>query len=86
MHFHLLDNILGIRILEGENEDVGIMLVTHKALGSIANKLHRDQIGQTMVEYVLLIVLIALALAVFFLSPNVRDSILMAFQNTSSAL
>jgi len=37
-----------------------------------------------MVEYVMLLVLIALA--VFILAPNVRDSILKVFQNTSSAI
>jgi Flp pilus assembly pilin Flp len=40
--------------------------------------------GQTMVEYVMLIVLIALA--VFLLTPNIKDGILKVFQNTSSAL
>ena len=40
--------------------------------------------GQTMVEYVMLIVLVALA--VFILSPNIKDAILQVFKNTSSAL
>lgn len=40
--------------------------------------------GQTMVEYVMLIVLVALA--VFILTPNIKDAILKVFQNTSSAL
>lgn len=40
--------------------------------------------GQTMVEYVMLIALVALV--VFITSPNVRDAIVKVFQNTSSAL
>ena len=40
--------------------------------------------GQTMVEYVMLIVLIALA--VFLLTPNIKDAVLKVFSNTSSAL
>ena len=44
----------------------------------------KNQNGQTMVEYVMLIVLVALA--VFLLSPNIVDPILAVFQNTSSAL
>ncbi len=43
-----------------------------------------DEEGQTMVEYVMLIVLVALA--VFVLTPNIKDAILKVFQNTSSAL
>ncbi len=43
-----------------------------------------DESGQTMVEYVMLIVLVALA--VFILTPNIKDAILQVFQNTSSAL
>ncbi len=43
-----------------------------------------DEKGQTMVEYVMLIVLVALA--VFILSPNIKDAILKVFSNTSSAL
>jgi len=43
-----------------------------------------DETGQTMVEYVMLIVLVALA--VFILSPNIKDAILQVFSNTSSAL
>lgn len=44
----------------------------------------KDETGQTMVEYVMLIVLVALA--VFILTPNIKDAILKVFQNTSSAL
>jgi len=40
--------------------------------------------GQTMVEYVMLIVLVALA--VFLLSPNLQSAIVTVFSNTSSAL
>ncbi len=43
-----------------------------------------DEAGQTMVEYVMLIVLVALA--VFILTPNIKDAILKVFSNTSSAL
>ncbi len=46
--------------------------------------LTKDETGQTMVEYVMLIVLVALA--VFILSPNIKDAIINVFQNTSSAL
>ena len=44
----------------------------------------KDEAGQTMVEYVMLIVLVALA--VFILSPNIREAIVRVFSNTSSAL
>jgi Flp pilus assembly pilin Flp len=40
--------------------------------------------GQTMVEYVTLIVLVALA--VFLLTPNIKSAIITVFSNTSSAL
>lgn len=43
-----------------------------------------EEAGQTMVEYVMLIVLVALA--VFILTPNIKDAILKVFSNTSSAL
>ena len=39
--------------------------------------LMQDENGQTMVEYVMLIVLVALA--VFILSPNIKDAILKVF-------
>ncbi len=54
-----------------------------KATSAIERMLSREE-GQTMVEYVMLIVLIALA--VFILTPNIKDAILKVFQNTSSAL
>jgi Flp pilus assembly pilin Flp len=44
----------------------------------------KNQNGQTMVEYVMLIVLVALA--IFLLSPDIVSPILAVFQNTSSAL
>jgi len=47
-------------------------------------QLMNDENGQTMVEYVMLIVLVALA--VFILSPNIKDAIIKVFENTSSAL
>ncbi len=40
--------------------------------------------GQTMVEYVMLIVLVALA--VFIASPSLTSAIMGVFSNTSSAL
>jgi len=43
-----------------------------------------DETGQTMVEYVMILVLVALA--AFILAPNVRDAILHVFQNTSSVI
>lgn len=47
-------------------------------------RLTQDESGQTMVEYVMLIVLVALA--VFILTPNIKDAILQVFSNASSAL
>ena len=61
--------------------------MSHAALstsGSALKAFKEDETGQTMVEYVMLIVLVALA--VFMLSPNVRDGILGVFQHTSSVL
>jgi Flp pilus assembly pilin Flp len=46
--------------------------------------LSQDEAGQTMVEYVMLIVLVALA--VFLATPNIKSAILKVFENTSSAL
>jgi Flp pilus assembly pilin Flp len=43
-----------------------------------------EEEGQTMVEYVMLIVLVALA--VFILSPSITSAIMNVFFNTSSAL
>jgi Flp pilus assembly pilin Flp len=54
------------------------------ALRSQIKRITKDEAGQTMVEYVMLIVLVALA--VFILSPNIKDAIIKVFQNTSSAL
>jgi Flp pilus assembly pilin Flp len=48
------------------------------------NKLFQNDEGQTMVEYVMLIVLVALA--VFLLTPSVTQAITAVFSNTSSAL
>ena len=47
-------------------------------------RLTGDEKGQTMVEYVMLIVLVALA--VFLATPNIKSAILKVFENTSSAL
>ena len=61
--------------------------MSHAALstsGPALKAFQDDEEGQTMVEYVMLIVLVALA--VFMLSPNVRDGILGVFQHTSSVL
>jgi Flp pilus assembly pilin Flp len=53
-------------------------------LSEWSRKLFRNDEGQTMVEYVMLIVLVALA--VFLLSPSVTNAITAVFKNTSSAL
>jgi Flp pilus assembly pilin Flp len=61
--------------------------MSHASLSTLDSNLKilpEDETGQTMVEYVMLIVLVALA--VFMLSPNVRDGILSVFQHTSSVL
>lgn len=49
----------------------------------LKHKLTEDE-GQTMVEYVMLIVLVALA--VFVMSPSVTSAVLGVFSATSSAL
>ncbi len=54
------------------------------ALMALQRRFQKEETGQTMVEYVMLIVLVALA--VFILTPNIKDAILKVFQNTSSAL
>jgi Flp pilus assembly pilin Flp len=47
-------------------------------------KLFRNDKGQTMIEYVMLIVLIAVG--VFIASPSMTDAIIGIFQGTSSLL
>ena len=59
------------------------MLALYKHYLNLKTRLMNEE-GQTMVEYVMLIVLVALA--VFILSPNIKDAILKVFSNTSSAL
>ncbi len=49
-----------------------------------AADLVKKESGQTIVEYVLLIVLVALA--VFFASPTITNAILGVFSRTSSVL
>jgi Flp pilus assembly pilin Flp len=44
----------------------------------------QEESGQTIVEYVLLIVLVALA--VFFASPSITSAVLGVFTKTSSVL
>ncbi len=44
----------------------------------------KNESGQTIVEYVLLIVLVALA--VFFASPSITSAVLGVFTKTSSVL
>ncbi len=56
-----------------------MLTLYRKSIGRI-----KDETGQTMVEYVMLIVLVALA--VFLLTPNIKSAILQVFSNTSSAL
>ncbi len=48
------------------------------------DKLRRSDEGQTMVEYVMLIVLVAVA--VFIASPTVTDAVMNVFNGTSSML
>ncbi len=48
------------------------------------DRLLKQDRGQTMVEYVMLIVLVALA--VFIASPSLTSAIMGVFSNTSSAL
>ena len=52
-------------------------------VSDLKEKLSEDQ-GQTMVEYVMLIVLVAWA--VFIASPSVTSAIMGVFSRTSSAL
>ncbi len=54
------------------------------AVAALERKFGKKESGQTMVEYVMLIVLVALA--VFLLTPNIKSAILTVFSNTSSAL
>ena len=49
-----------------------------------SGRLSRDQEGQTIVEYALIIVLIALA--VLLSSPTLTDAIIKVFSDTSSLL
>ena len=54
-------------------------------LATLMSKLRKnDEEGQTMVEYVMLIVLVALA--VFLASPSVTSAVMGVFTATSSAL
>ncbi len=53
-------------------------------LSKFQKELSANETGQTMVEYVMLIVLVALA--VFLLTPNIKSAIIQVFSNTSSAL
>ncbi len=54
------------------------------AIDALERKFVKHENGQTMVEYVMLIVLVALA--VFIATPNIKDAITKVFSNTSSAL
>ena len=47
-------------------------------------KVFKHESGQTMVEYVMMIVLVCLA--VFLMTPNIKSAIIQVFSNTSSAL
>jgi len=70
------------------NKEISQMLTLYSccknAITMLKRRLLKDQKGQTMVEYVMLIVLVALA--VFMLTPNIKSAILTVFSNTSSAL
>ncbi len=59
------------------------MLALYEKYLDLKSRLSEEE-GQTMVEYVMLIVLVALA--VFLLTPNIKSAILQVFSNTSSAL
>ncbi len=59
------------------------MLALYNRYLNLKSRLENEE-GQTMVEYVMLIVLVALA--VFLLTPNLKSAILTVFSNTSSAL
>ncbi len=54
------------------------------SLNALRTKLSMSESGQTMVEYVMMIVLVALA--VFLMTPNIKSAIIQVFSNTSSAL
>ena len=53
-------------------------------LEELKRRLSRGESGQTIVEYVMLIVLVALA--VFMTSPSITSAILGVFTDTSSVL
>ena len=53
-------------------------------LSELKRKLSKRETGQTMVEYVMLIVLVALA--VFLASPSITSAIMGVFTRTSSVL
>jgi Flp pilus assembly pilin Flp len=63
-----------------------LKLYTHykNAITALERRFVKEETGQTMVEYVMLIVLVALA--VFLLTPNIKSAIMTVFSNTSSAL
>ena len=61
-----------------------MLAMYNNCVSALQRRFSKDEQGQTMVEYVMLIVLVALA--VFILTPNIKDAILKVFQNTSSAL
>ena len=54
------------------------------AVTALERRFLKEETGQTMVEYVMLIVLVALA--VFLMTPNIKSAIVQVFSNTSSAL
>ena len=53
-------------------------------LAMLMSKLRKNETGQTMVEYVMLIVLVALA--VFLSSPSITSAVMGVFTATSSTL
>jgi Flp pilus assembly pilin Flp len=55
-----------------------------RAITALEIRFLKQETGQTMVEYVMLIVLVALT--VFLLTPNIKSAIVQVFSNTSSAL
>ncbi len=76
------DNFDRCKTNKGENRMM--LAMYNNCVSALQRRFSKDEQGQTMVEYVMLIVLVALA--VFILTPNIKDAILKVFQNTSSAL
>jgi Flp pilus assembly pilin Flp len=78
---------MGLRILKLKKENVQMLKLYsyyRNAITALERRFLKEESGQTMVEYVMLIVLVALA--VFLMTPNIKSAIIKVFSNTSSAL